>query len=150
MGQPEAAGATAWAVENAKDRRLAMDFLKDRPLGYLNLLRLLNEPLRVYLASQFGRAADGFELGERSRLAKALIKGEQYSRQFRVVQVASGEDDKRLVKQLVILASSAELWEFAPPSFRTVRMRVFLSSVSPGWVAQLIDCWLANTKGPFG
>ena len=113
----------AWILENTKHRSMALDFLRGQPLGYLVLMRVVMEPLRQYLGSQFERAADKWEFEQQAKLAKARRDGVAAGRKLRVVEVARCTDDHRMALQLRILASTDIMWAMLPPSFFTVRHR---------------------------
>ena len=100
-----------------------MLFLCGKPLTHLVMLRLLMEPLRVYMHKQFSRAADVWEYEQRANLAAAQSQGVHYVRKFRVTEVAKGDDDKRFVMKLELLAREVDLWTMTPPSGCTVTLR---------------------------
>ena len=112
-----------FAAANARERRLALDFLRAGSLGALVLMRLLMEPLRQYLARQFERAGEDWDLAEQGKVAEAQRAGRRYARKFRIVVVASGEDDRFFCEQLRLAFGSARLWSIMPPSSCTVATR---------------------------
>lgn len=118
-----AQGALDFAAANARERQLALQFLRGGCMGTLVLMRLLMEPLRQYLGKQFERAGEDWEQAEQAKLARAQMAGQSYQRQFRILHVASGEDDSFFSAQLRLVFTNAELWSLMPPSRCTVSMR---------------------------
>ena len=123
-GGPTDAMAIA-AEQNAKDRRKAMAFLAQRPLGYLVLLRLAMEPMRVYMGKQFDRAGDSWDKKQQALLAEAYMAGTlaAHKQVFRICQVAEGHDDRFFFRQLGMLSNSAYLWSVTPARWQTWKNR---------------------------
>ena len=86
-------------------------------------MRLFMEPMRVYLDRQFHRAAELWDFREQSTLAKSLLEGGDYVRKFRVVEVAKGDDDRKLVEMLCTLEAQPDMWVLVPKSAHTVARR---------------------------
>lgn len=73
-------GGNAFAEENARRRRLGLQFCRQNPLGTLLVVRILLEPLRQYMSAQFQRASRHFEFTQRAKEARAVVAGSQYQR----------------------------------------------------------------------
>ena len=86
------------------------------------LIRILMEPLRIFLGKQFERAAETWTYKQRATLAGALQAGTGYRRRFRVVDVAEGQDDTAFLAKLRVMFEPS-LWSVMPPSFHTVSNR---------------------------
>ena len=100
----------SWAQQNARHRRQSIEFLRLRPFAHMILMRWLMEPLRQYLSKQFDRASDKWERKQLSAVAKAVRDGRAPSRQYRITEVASGEDDKLFMRQVELMFSEARVW----------------------------------------
>ena len=112
----------AWAKDNAKKRRLGMGFLRDDPLSFLIVARLVMGPMRAYLNKQFQRASDAWAFKELATVAYALQSGVVYQRTHRILEAAEWLDDEWFFQQLGALSMLA-MWQITPPSFQTVTNR---------------------------
>ena len=115
-----------WVQQNRMHRRQAMALISSNPLGNMMLIRLLMEPLRVYLGRQFERAGEAWDFAERARVAAAANEGKDYKRRFRIAEVAEGKDDEHFMAQLRMLFEAMELWSILPGSFHTVANRALV------------------------
>lgn len=122
-GTSQQGGTADWARQNATDRRIALGFLRLKPLGHLILLRMLMEPLRQLLSAQFEQASDKWEAKQRAQAAKALNEGKAASRKYRVVELAEGTLGQTFYEQLQLLFEAPVLWAAMPPSTHIVSMR---------------------------
>ena len=113
----------AAAKANAVERRLAMSFLRERPLGILLMIRILMEPLRRYLVSQFKRASESDRHQREAIAASAMATHTQQLRMLPVVQVAEGADDVEFRARLFACADLPGLWSLTPPRFHTGKNR---------------------------
>ena len=111
------------AAANAKDRAMAMQFIKDQPLGHLFLMRIMMEPTRVYMRKQFDRASEEWEFRQEAEHAAALFQGRPRQAARRISSVASGEDDRAFLLRLDAMRTPHGLWSVMSPSYRTVAMR---------------------------
>lgn len=127
-GNAEGQGADAadtgntWAAINAKNRRIAAEWLDNQPLDKMMLQRLVMEPLRQLLARQFQVASHEWELEQRGRLAEATMAGQPTNfnnREYRLCLAAEGDDEERFFERLQTLFEQPELWRSMPLSSYT-------------------------------
>ena len=123
VGGAQPSSSDDWIAQNAKDRKLALQFLRGNALGNLILARLLMEPLRVYLAAQFKLASGRWEQTERAKVAQALASGQTPRRLYRAQVVAGSEHNRQFLEQSGLLIKSPVLWDCMVPSFRTFEKR---------------------------
>ena len=139
-----------WVKVNALHRQLGMDFVRLNPLGQLVLMRLLMEPLRIYLSQQFDRASAQFDFTERASMVGCINSGRQPCRKLRIVEVAAGADDENFMARVKVLFTSSELWSVMPPAHTTVQMRSLafrtLSRLGCSFSQYLMD---GHSKFPF-
>ena len=65
-----------FAQVNAAYRSKAVSWLRGEPLDFLYLSRLVMEPLRVLMQTQFHNCSETWELSQRSTLAQAMKAGD--------------------------------------------------------------------------
>jgi len=114
---------TSWAKQNAKDRRMALDFLRKGTLGHLVLMRVIMEPMRQFLNAQFELASEDWAVRQRCMAAKACNEGRPVEPKYRIVEMLQGPISARFSTQLHLLWSAPELWEPMPPTMHTVEHR---------------------------
>lgn len=115
--------STTWAAVNAKHRRMALEWLRTRPLPMLILQRTAMEPMRQLLAEQFRVAGADWEDEQRGRLAEALASDKPVTfgdRDYRLGLAAEGKDEDRFFQQLGILFEQPVMWEVVPLASYTV------------------------------
>lgn len=116
-GDPQStADPSAWAAVNAAHRREATQWVLSAPLPRLMLQRLVMEPLRRLLASQFEVAGESWDLEQLAKTAVAAARGEQTwdSREYRVCIAASCRDEQQFFDRLRLLQESDSLWDILP------------------------------------
>lgn len=126
--QPSTAGIDqpAWAAINAAHRRLASAWLSGTPLVDLLLMRLVMEPLRQLMAHQFQVASEAWEVDQRARLAKAILRdgGASFAdRSYRLSVAAEGDEEAKCLSQLGQLFEQSALWDLFPRSASSVGLR---------------------------
>lgn len=120
--ETHAAGdAPSWAEVNAKHRRLAAEWVMQRPLAKMLLQRMVMEPLRALMAAQFTIASDEWEQKQLAAVAEAAARGDTGwgTREYRVSVAASGSLEKRFFEQLQVLLGRPEMWQAMPTSALT-------------------------------
>ena len=92
----------------------------------LILQRNLMEPPRQYMAHQFARAGQAWEVKQRAKVARTSEAGRRLggAREYRVTEIAGGQHDKTFMYQLHLLYHEKELWSCLPPkASHTVHFR---------------------------
>lgn len=138
----DAATSPTWAEVNALHRRVALAWLASRPLDTLLLQRLVMEPLRQLLASQFRVSSQAWEDEQRSRAAAAVTSGAPGVRQYRLSLAAQGEDEARVFAKLNDLWTEPAMWSVMPWQAHTVAFRALafrMISKAGCVVRQLLD-----------
>lgn len=148
---PTAPGPTAtWAEINAAHRRIAAEWLLKAPLPTLMLQRLVMEPLRQLMASQFRVASQDWELEQRHRVAQgAATCGPSLCRKYRLSVAAAGEDEARAFAKFDALFREPTFWAIFDLKAHTVEFRAlaFRMIAKAGCsVRQLLD--FANKSFP--
>lgn len=106
-----------WAAANAAFRRDAAEWLQSKPFGKIVLQRLLMEPLRRLLSSQFKVASAQWDKEQQCIVAQALERGEvaqHSSRQYRLAIAASGHNEEAVRRHVQDLWLSGEKWALLP------------------------------------
>eukprot|EP00930_Biecheleria_cincta_P095370 TRINITY_DN87333_c0_g1_i1.p1 TRINITY_DN87333_c0_g1~~TRINITY_DN87333_c0_g1_i1.p1 ORF type:complete len:1612 (-),score=257.34 TRINITY_DN87333_c0_g1_i1:89-4207(-) len=112
-----------WAKQNSADRSAGFSFIRNSPLAWLVLMRVLMEPLRQFLDRQFHRASSAWEQSQQARAASAAMRGEPVRRAYRLSEIAAGRDNEHFFEQVKTAFSSSDLWRVMPPSFNTFEKR---------------------------
>lgn len=133
----------AWAAVNATHRRIATEWVVTKPLPKLMLQRLVMEPLRQLMSSQFWAAGDDFDLQQLHRVLSAAAQGDhQWNvREYRVCIAALGIEEMRFFDQVRMLYHSELMASILPQEACTTKFRALafkmISRMACG-VAELI------------
>ena len=114
-------GSDAFAEENAKNRKVAADWMADSPLRDLVLARVIMEPYMAILRRQL---FIGSEKWERQQHKRSLGEGMPRSaRAFLILIAARGELDMEFQHHVRLLLHNTTLWSILPADSMTERTR---------------------------
>lgn len=143
--EPHAAGDDQhWAAANTARRRAAMEWVCSGPMATLFLQRLVVEPLRRLLTSQFAVAGEAWDDEQLFRVVDSAAAGRHdwSVREFRLTIAACGDEEQAFFDQLRLLRGEVALWSTMPVEAFTVKFRALafkMISRSGCCVAELLQ-----------
>ena len=117
------------AALHAQDRRVAQEWLAQRPFGSLVIMRLTMQPLTQMLHGQFAVVSEDFELEQRSKLAQTLLDQtpvQGCGRSFMLTEAAKGTLETGFFTQVLELWRNVKVWEVIDSNEVTVATNVLI------------------------
>eukprot|EP00971_Amphidinium_carterae_P235726 4678090-Amphidinium_carterae.1 len=102
------------AEDHTTDRKIALTWLRSKPMGRMIVVRLALMPIMDMMYSQLNIASESWERQQQSLCAKFLLGGSAEAREFMITMVAKGILEKKLLSKVMALLVSQELWNIVP------------------------------------
>eukprot|EP00971_Amphidinium_carterae_P345144 6485926-Amphidinium_carterae.2 len=109
----------SFAGVNARDRRLAAQWLDSNPWSNLLLVALCLRPLDALMRQHFLLSSAAWEKQQRVAVNKAILDGKQAKRSYRIAIAASLQCEEAFLGQLLDLYMNTAAWSLFPESALT-------------------------------